>query len=75
MKMRFEKEANMAQGTVVFFNQSFGFIKPDDGSADVFVHKSAVARAGMPGLNEGQKISYEVTNENGKNAATNLAAA
>jgi CspA family cold shock protein len=52
----------MAQGTVKWFNgqKGFGFIQPDDGGKDVFVHISAVERAGMHTLNEGQKISYEI---------------
>ncbi len=52
----------MATGTVKFFNQTrgFGFITPDDGSKDVFVHISAVERSGMTGLTEGQKVSFEV---------------
>ncbi len=52
----------MTQGTVKFFNaqKGFGFIQPDDGSKDVFVHITAVERAGMRGLDEGQKISFEV---------------
>lgn len=64
----------MATGTVKWFNaqKGFGFIQPLDGGADVFVHISAVEKAGMRGLNEGQKISYDVTSERGKNAATNL---
>ena len=64
----------MATGTVKFFNtqKGFGFITPTDGSKDVFVHISAVERAGMSTLNEGQKISYDVVNERGKNAAANL---
>jgi CspA family cold shock protein len=64
----------MATGTVKFFNtqKGFGFITPNDGSKDVFVHISAVERAGMSTLNEGQKISYDVVNERGKNAAANL---
>jgi CspA family cold shock protein len=64
----------MATGTVKFFNtqKGFGFIQPSDGSKDVFVHISAVERAGMSTLNEGQKISYDVVNERGKNAAANL---
>ncbi len=64
----------MAQGTVKWFNsqKGFGFIQPDSGGADVFVHISAVERAGLRGLNEGQKISYEVTTEKGKSSATNL---
>jgi CspA family cold shock protein len=68
------KGANMAQGTVKWFNaqKGFGFIQPDNGGADVFVHISAVEKAGLRGLNEGQKISYEVTADRGKEAATNL---
>ncbi|OFW87473.1 MAG: cold-shock protein [Alphaproteobacteria bacterium RIFCSPHIGHO2_12_FULL_45_9] len=64
----------MAQGTVKWFNaeKGFGFIQPEDGGADVFVHISAVTGAGLRGLNEGQKISYDVTSERGKQAATNL---
>ena len=61
-------------GTVKFFNgeRGYGFIKPDDGGRDVFVHITAVERAGLRGLNEGQKVSYEVAMERGKAAATNL---
>ena len=64
----------MAQATVKWFNsqKGYGFIQPDNGGADVFVHISAVERAGMRGLNEGQKISFEVTSEKGKSSATNL---
>jgi CspA family cold shock protein len=67
----------MATGTVKWFNtqKGFGFIQPDDGGADVFVHISAVEKAGMRSLNEGQKISYEVTSDRGKQAATNLQSA
>ena len=66
----------MATGTVKWFNaqKGFGFIQPDNGGKDVFVHISAVERAGMQGLNEGQKISYDVVNERGKDAAANLKA-
>jgi CspA family cold shock protein len=64
----------MAQGTVKFFNsqKGFGFIQPTDGGPDVFVHISAVERAGMSNLNEGQKLSYDVVSERGKLAASNL---
>jgi len=64
----------MAQGTVKWFNaqKGYGFIQPDGGGADVFVHASAVEAAGMQGLKDGQKISYDVTNERGKESATNL---
>jgi CspA family cold shock protein len=69
----------MSTGTVKWFNaeKGFGFIQPDDGGKDVFVHVSAVERAGMYNLNEGQKLSYEVTRnpKNGKDAAENLQAA
>jgi CspA family cold shock protein len=66
----------MATGTVKFFNtqKGFGFIQPNDGGNDVFVHISAVERAGMSSLHEGQKISYEVVSERGKLAASNLQA-
>lgn len=66
----------MATGTVKFFNQSrgFGFIAPSDGGPDVFVHATAVERAGMRGLVEGQKIGFdvEVDRRSGKDAAANL---
>ena len=69
-------EKLMATGTVKFFNsqKGFGFIQPQEGSKDVFVHMSAVDRAGMGTLNEGQKVSYEVVSEHGKLAAANLQA-
>lgn len=62
------------QGTVKWFNaqKGFGFIQPDAGGADVFVHMSAVESAGLRGLNEGQKVAYDITTERGKSAATNL---
>jgi CspA family cold shock protein len=68
------KEAAMATGIVKFFNvqRGFGFIQPTDGSKDVFVHVSAVERAGMSTLVEGQKVSYDVVTERGKQAAANL---
>jgi len=64
----------MPGGTVKFFNtqKGFGFIQPDDGSKDVFVHISAVEKAGMGSLDEGQKISFEIVTERGKQAAGNL---
>jgi len=64
----------MAIGTVKFFNtqKGFGFITPADGSRDVFVHISAVERAGMSTLREGQRVSYDVVSERGKQAAGNL---
>jgi cold shock protein len=69
----------MTIGTVKFFNdqKGFGFIQPDNGGPDVFVHVSAVERSGMRGLNEGQKVSFEVETDrrSGKPAAVNLQAA
>ncbi len=67
----------MATGTVKWFNptKGFGFIVPEDGSKDVFVHISAVERAGMKTLNEGQRVSFEVATERGKQAAVNLKSA
>ena len=66
----------MATGTVKWFNASkgFGFIQPDAGGADVFVHISAVERAGMNGLNEGQKVSFDLITDrkSGKASAGNL---
>jgi len=64
----------MAEGTVKFFNsqKGFGFIQPTDGGKDVFVHISAVERAGMSNLREGQKLRYDVVSERGKLAAANL---
>jgi cold shock protein len=66
----------MATGTVKWFNatKGFGFIQPDAGGADVFVHISAVERAGLRSLNEGQKLSYELQAERGRTAAVNLQA-
>lgn len=67
----------MAIGTIKFFNaaKGFGFIAPESGDSDVFVHISAVERAGMGTLTEGQRISYEVVTERGKQAADQLAEA
>jgi CspA family cold shock protein len=67
----------MPVGKVKFFNtqKGFGFIQPDDGTRDVFVHISAVERAGLGTLNEGDKVSYELVTERGKQAAGNLARA
>ena len=67
----------MATGTVKFFdtNKGFGFIQPESGEKDVFVHISAVENAGMDTLTECQRISYEVITERGKLAASNLKAA
>ena len=67
----------MPIGTVKFFDaqRGFGFIQPEDGAKDVFVHKSAVESAGMATLTEGQKVSFELITERGKTAASKLAAA
>ncbi len=67
----------MATGTVKWFNPSkgFGFIQPEDGSKDVFVHISAVDQAGLGTLTEGQRVTYEVVTERGRQAAGNLKAA
>lgn len=66
----------MSSGTIKFFNSTkgFGFITPDDGSTDVFVHATAVERAGLRALVEGQKVSYDVVQDRktGKNSADNL---
>ena len=67
----------MTTGTVKWFDsqKGYGFIQPEDGSKDVFVHISAVEQAGLRGLNEGQKVSFEVAADRrtGKSSATNLA--
>ena len=64
----------MATGTVKWFNgqKGFGFVVPDDGGKDVFVHISAVERSGFKTLNEGQKVSYELETNRGKTAAVNI---
>ena len=66
----------MPNGTVKWFNatKGYGFIQPEDGGSDVFVHISAVEKAGLRGLNEGQRVSFELQNERGKTAAVNLQA-
>ena len=68
----------MSTGTVKWFNaqKGYGFIQPDDGGKDVFVHISAVERAGLYNLNEGQKVSFDVVKspKNGQEAADNLRA-
>jgi len=66
----------MPTGTVKFFNndRGYGFIQPEDGSKDVFVHITAVERAGLKTLREGQKVTYELVTERGKTAAGNLKA-
>ncbi|EGE47713.1 Putative cold shock protein Y4cH [Acetobacter pomorum DM001] len=64
----------MPTGTVKWFNatKGYGFIAPDDGGKDVFVHITAVQAAGLRGLNDGQKVSFDLVEERGKQAATNL---
>lgn len=64
----------MALGTVKWFNptKGYGFIQPDDGGKDVFVHITAVQAAGLQGLQDGQKISYELAEQRGKTAASNI---
>jgi CspA family cold shock protein len=64
----------MAEGTVKWFNaeKGFGFIQPTNGGSDVFVHISAVNAAGLRNLNEGDVITFDITNERGKDSATNL---
>jgi len=68
------KEARMATGTVKFFNvdRGFGFIAPSDGGKDVFVHITAVEKAGLGRLIEGDKLKFETMSDRGKMAATNL---
>ncbi|TDH62491.1 cold-shock protein [Dankookia rubra] len=64
----------MATGSVKWFNadKGFGFIQPEGGGKDVFVHITAVQAAGLSGLNDGQRVSFEVVKERGKEAAANL---
>ncbi|MDX9690641.1 MAG: cold-shock protein [Proteobacteria bacterium] len=64
----------MATGTVKWFNSTkgFGFIQPSEGGADVFVHISALERAGLSTLNEGQRVSFELATQKGKTAAVNI---
>ena len=69
------EENTMTTGTVKWFNatKGYGFIEPEDGSSDAFVHISAVERAGLQTLNDGQKVSYDLTpGQNGKSSAENL---
>src|SRR5579872_6167427 len=67
----FNRESDVATGTVKWFNpaKGFGFIQPDSGGKDVFVHISAVEKAGLSSLAEGQKIKYEIAQDRGKEAA------
>jgi CspA family cold shock protein len=64
----------MASGTVKWFNaqKGFGFIQPDEGSKDVFLHITALERAGIPRLNDGQRVSYDLQTDRGKTAAGNI---
>jgi len=73
-RVRAFKEAMMATGTVKWFNptKGYGFIQPQGGGKDVFVHISAVERAGLSSLNEGQTIEYEIVSNRGKESADNL---
>jgi CspA family cold shock protein len=70
----FKGSADVATGTVKWFNgqKGYGFIQPDNGGKDVFVHISAVERAGLSNLNEGAKVSYEEKDNRGKTSAENL---
>jgi cold shock protein len=71
----FDKETAMAVGTVKFFNtqKGFGFIAPETGGKDVFVHISALERAGLSGLNDGQRVSFDLERDRqGRDSATNL---
>ena len=64
----------MKTGTVKFFNtqKGFGFITPEDGSTDMFVHITAIQQAGLDSLNEGQKVSFDIEDNRGKDTATNI---
>lgn len=74
---RFDMEKNMTIGTVKFFNttKGFGFITPEDGGKDVFVHVTAVEMSGMRSLNEGQRVSFETQPDSKGSKAVNLRAA
>ena len=73
-RARLKGSADVATGTVKWFNgqKGFGFIQPDGGGKDVFVHISAVEKAGLSGLNEGDKVSYDIVSDRGKESAGNL---
>jgi len=74
MRAGADKEIHVATGTVKWFNatKGYGFIQPQEGGKDVFVHISAVERAGLSGLNEGQQVDYELVSNRGKQSAENL---
>ena len=74
MADRFKGSADVATGMVKWFNaaKGYGFIQPDGGGKDVFVHISAVEKAGLSSLNEGAKVSYEIVSDRGKESAGNL---
>lgn len=76
MRIFLTKDTAMTTGTVKWFNaqKGFGFIQPESGGADVFVHISAVERAGMTGLSDGQRVSFDVVSERGRTNASNLQA-
>jgi len=69
-----KKEKQMAQGKVKWYNsqKGYGFIAPNDGGKDVFVHATALEAAGIRSLNDDQAVSYEITSDRGKSSATNL---
>lgn len=72
--VRLERKIHMATGTVKWFNptKGFGFIAPEDGGNDVFVHISALAGTGLQTLNEGQRVSFEIVTQRGKPAAADI---
>jgi CspA family cold shock protein len=75
-KILFRRNNTMKDtGTIKWFNteKGYGFIKPDAGGKDVFIHMSALKAAGLDGLNDNQKIEYEITKEKGKESAANIA--